>query len=99
MLSYMARSAITYYFSNRLRPIYMETKNIIIVLSSAIVVYGLCLLIETGNVYLNLVLKGLAGLLYIVILYLIGFFRENEIDKFREILKKGLAKVGLRLNI
>jgi len=95
LICYIFKPALTYYYSNKIYPIRIETGNIILILSNAAFVYALCLLIETGNVYLNLVLKGLAGLLYIVILYLIGFFRENEIDKFREIVKKGLARIGL----
>jgi O-antigen/teichoic acid export membrane protein len=95
LICYIFKPALTYYYSNRIHPIIMETRNIVLVLTSAFVAYGLCLLIETGDIYLNLILKSLGGLVYVLILYFLGFFTLDEIQKLKELIRTGLARIGL----
>lgn len=95
LICYMFKPAITYYFSNRIYRIYMETKRLIMILLCAIIVYGACSLIETGHIFMNIGLKSLAGLSYILILYLVRFFSDDEIQKIKQTAKAVAARVGL----
>lgn len=95
LICYVFRSALTYYFSNRIHPIIMETRNIILIFACAFVTYGLCSLIETGDTYMNLILKSLAGLIYVLSLYLMGLFTHEEIQTLKEFTQTQLSRIGL----
>lgn len=96
LICYMFKPALTYYYSNRIHPIIMETKSIILILACAFVTYGFCSLIETGNILMNIGLKSLVGLLYVVALYLLKFFRDDEIQKLKVMIRTRIAKLGLK---
>ena len=93
LICYIFKPAVTYYFSNRLHPIYMETKRLSMIIVCAIIVYGICALIDTGNPYYNIVLKSLCGTLYVLSLYVFRFFSDDEIRKAKELVKKALNRI------
>lgn len=99
LISYIYKSSLTYYCSNRIYPIQMEKKNLIMIMSVAILIYMSCAIIEVDNLYLNLGLKSTLGLGYIVILYFLKIFTEEEIVKARSSLVGILRKVHGALHL
>ena len=87
LICYIFKPALTYYYANQISRIRMETRNIIVILSTALAIYAVCSLIDTGNVYANLLVKTVIGLGHVAILYFMKVLTDEEIAR----LKSGLA--------
>jgi len=77
------RSAATYYFSSRVRPIHFEKLRILQLIACAAVLYYASILVDLGSVWLNLPVKTMFALAYPVVLLLTGFFDRDEIMQMR----------------
>lgn len=93
LISFIFKPSLSYYYSNKIYPIQMETKNLIKIIGIAIVIYTIGSFVETNNTLLNMGLKGFIGLSYVLILYVMHIFTKEEIQKLKDVIKKLIAKI------
>jgi len=87
LFCFIFKVCLTYYYSNRFYKIVMEWKRIAILFAAAFILYFLGMQVDTSSVWLTAAIKGTIGLSYPFILYLMRFFADDEIKKFKTIIK------------
>ncbi len=83
LIAFIYKIILTYYFSSRYYNIYFEFARIAKILICSAAIYGVTLFIELESVYLNFILKLLIILLYPIVLFVIRFYRQDEICRFK----------------
>jgi O-antigen/teichoic acid export membrane protein len=84
LLAFIFRSSVTYYLSNRMVKIELETWRLMKAFAVAGLMYWPISMIETGQPLLNLAVKSVVCLAYPVVLLSIGLFEPKEIAKAKE---------------
>jgi O-antigen/teichoic acid export membrane protein len=91
--SFLFRVAATYVAGIRFQMIKLEKTRIAQLLLCAFLVYWLSTLVDMGTPWLNIPLKSLFALLYILILWATGFLHESE----ALVLRKAWTNIGARV--
>ena len=87
LVCFMFKVAMTYYYSNRFFRIEVEWRRVATLFAVSFILYFVGVSIDTGSIWLDLALKPLVGMAYVVLLYVSRFFTSEEIKKFKQIVK------------
>jgi len=93
LFSYILMSTLTYIYAQKLYYINYELNKIILSFITALGLYYFTYLFDDLSFLLRIVYKGITISLYPIILFLLGFYEEIEINRFREFLVKIRKKV------
>ena len=78
LIAFVYKVVLTYYFSSRYFKIHFEYNRIGMLLIASVVIYLLSFWIMLGNVYLNILVKTGFVCMFPCVLYLTGFFMDQE---------------------
>lgn len=78
LIAFVYKVVLTYYFSSRYFKIHFEYNRIGMLLIVSVVIYLLSYWIMLGNVYLNILMKTGLICMFPCVLYLTGFFKDQE---------------------
>lgn len=95
VLCFVFKVWMTHYYSNRFFPIQVEWRRVITLFGTAISLYLITLLIDTGSIYLDGAIKAAIGLCYAAILWFTPFFSAEEKKTLRRMLKKRKLEVEM----
>jgi O-antigen/teichoic acid export membrane protein len=87
LLCFIFKVAMTYYYSNRIYKIQMEWRRIILLFMTAFAIYFMAFQIDTGSIWLDILVKSGIGICFPIILYITRFFTDEELKRFRHIVK------------
>ena len=79
--------SLTYYFSSKYYKVYFEFARLGKLVAVAAFIYGISLLFNFNNIYLNFFFKTLLIFTYPFLLYFIGFFTRDELSRVRDFIK------------
>ena len=91
--SYFALSLATYITSNRIYYIRYEWGRLVNMAAVALLIYFGSALVEIQNFFAAIVLKSALFLTFPFLLFIFGFFREEELKKMKEILQKMPSRI------
>lgn len=91
-LTNLALCVITYIISQRYLPIFYEFGRITKIFSAALILYGGSLLIDANSLSATIALKTILALTFPLVLYIIGFYHEDE----QELISRNIKKIRLR---
>lgn len=83
LLSYLSVAAGTYYFSQKYYPIHIEVDRILKIVFCGVVIYTVSLFVPDANLAHSIIIKLLILSFYPLSLYLIKFFRQEEVVKLK----------------
>lgn len=95
VICFLFKVAMTYYYSNRFFPIQVEWVRVLTLFGTAISLYLVTLLVDTGSIYLDGAIKALIGLCYVVILWVTPFFDREEKKTLRKMIRKRKLEVDM----
>ncbi|MBD3402456.1 oligosaccharide flippase family protein [candidate division GN15 bacterium] len=95
VLCFIFKVSLTYYYSNRFFPIRVEWFRVAILFATAISLYLVTLLVDTGSIWLDGGIKGLIGLAYVAVLWVTPFFDSEEKKTLRQMLRKRKLEVSM----
>jgi len=90
LIAFVYKVVLTYYFSSRYFKIHFEYNRIGMLLIASVVIYLLSFWIMLGNVYLNILVKTGFVCMFPCVLYLTGFFMDQEKVAVRNFLAEKL---------
>ncbi len=88
LISYTLRTSLCYYFSNKLHKIHVEWGRVLILIGGGIGFYYAIDLIYIPSVILSAIVRTILALTFPVILYLFGFFYNEEKVEIHSMLQK-----------
>jgi O-antigen/teichoic acid export membrane protein len=91
LLAFIYKVSLTYYFSSKYYKVYFEFARLGKLIVVAAFIYGISLLFNFNNIYLNFIIKTLLIFTYPVFLFLIGFFTRDELSNVRDFIKSRLV--------
>ena len=92
LIAFIYKICLTYYLSNRYYAIHFEFMRIIKILCAAGLVYSAGAMIKVESVYISFIVKSVVVMIYPFILYLFGFYTNEEIQKFWGYIKSRLIR-------
>ncbi len=87
LICYIFKVSLTYYFSNKFYKIHMEWKRVTLLFVTAFAMYFVIVHLQTGSIWINMAIRGIWGCCYPFVLYIMRFFTEDELSKFKQIIK------------
>jgi O-antigen/teichoic acid export membrane protein len=87
LVCFIFKVVMTYYYSNRFFKIEVEWRRVATLFAVAFILYFAGVSIDTGSIWLDLALKPLVGVCYVLLLYFSRFFTGEEIKTFKRIVK------------
>lgn len=90
LIAFIYKVALTYYFSNRLYKIHFEIGRIAKIGLSAAILFAVCQIIQIGNPIWSGAAKTAIILTYPVLLYLLRFYSQPELDKALHVVRTRL---------
>jgi O-antigen/teichoic acid export membrane protein len=87
LICFIFKVALTYYYSNRFYKISMEWRRLAYLCGVALGMYFLAFQISTGSIWIDIIIKGSIGMTYPIVLYLIGFFTDDELKRLKHVIK------------
>jgi O-antigen/teichoic acid export membrane protein len=97
LISFMLKTILYYIIGNRLVKIVIEWSRILKIVILSGLLYWSISMIELGDPYLNLIVKGLACLTFPFILYIIKFFYPDEPKEAWNIVRPILRRIWAKL--
>ena len=82
LISYFLRTALCYYYSNKLHKIHVEWLRVLILIGGGIAYYYAIDFIHIANIFISAPLKVFLALTFPLVLYIFGFFYTEEKDEF-----------------
>ena len=86
LIAFVYKVALTYYFSNRYYSIHFEFIRIFKILLVAAILFSVSSVLSIKSAYTSFVVKSAFIMFYPFILYVIGFYTQNEINKVHDYL-------------
>jgi O-antigen/teichoic acid export membrane protein len=87
LICFIFKAILTYYYSNRFFKIHMEWRRVSLLFLTAFAVYIPVIYIDTGSPWFNLATKSILGCGYIVVLFMIRFFTQDEVARIKHIVR------------
>lgn len=92
LIAFIYKICLTYYFSSRYYSIHFEFMRIIKILCAAGLVYAAAARIQVESAYISFLVKSAVIVIYPFILYIFGFYTDEEIQKFGGYIKPRLTR-------
>jgi O-antigen/teichoic acid export membrane protein len=87
LVCFIFKAGMTYYYSNRFYKIQMEWRRVTMLFATAFILFFLGFHIDTGLIWLDIAAKTGVGLAFPVVLFLIRFFDQEEVKRFKHLIK------------
>ncbi len=96
LISYLLRTSLCYYFSNKLHKIRVEWGRVFVLIGGGIGYFYLIEIVEISNIFLSAITKGSLALTFPMVLYLFGFFYDEEKIEMKNMIQKLRQKLNKR---
>jgi O-antigen/teichoic acid export membrane protein len=87
LICFIFKVSMTYYYSNRFYKIQMEWRRIILLFLISFALYFMVFRIDSGSIWIDIIIKTGVGLSFPIILYITRFFTDEEIKRFKHLIK------------
>ena len=88
LICFFFKSSLVYYFSNKLVKIILEWRRVLTLFGFAFILFFISLFIDTGSIYLDILLKAFLISIFPILIYIFKFFDDNEIKRIKQIIFK-----------